>query len=188
MPPPSFPPRLKQAVAAFDDALDQRFTRLRGHPVADKVMYGASELGDWSLIWHLVGAGQALRPGRDPMSAVRLSVILGVESALVNGGIKSLFRRTRPAWEAAHARPFRLRTPRSSSFPSGHASSAFTAASILAEDDPLAPLYYAAAIVVAASRPYVKVHHASDVVAGAVVGLAIAAAAKRIWPSQPPRP
>ena len=34
----------------------------------DRVMYGASELGDWSLIWHLVGLGQALLPGRDPMS------------------------------------------------------------------------------------------------------------------------
>jgi len=182
VPPPSLPPGLKEAIVAFDDAVDRRLARLRGRPVVDKVMYGASELGDWSFIWHLIGVAQALRPGRSPMSAVRLSVILGIESAIVNGGIKSLFRRTRPAWEAAHARPFRLRTPRSSSFPSGHASSAFTAATVLAEDDPLAPLYYAVALVVAASRPYVKVHHASDVVAGAAVGLALGAAAKRLWP------
>jgi len=169
-------------MVGFDDAVDRRMARLRGNPVADKVMYGASELGDWSFIWHLIGTGQALLPGRSPMSAVRLSVILGVESALVNGGVKALFRRTRPAWEAAHARPFRLRTPRSSIFPSGHAGSAFTAAVVLAEDDPLAPLYFAVAALVAASRPYVKVHHASDVVAGAALGVALGAVAKRVWP------
>lgn len=179
---PSLPPALKQAVVGFDDAVDLQLARLRGHPVADKLMYGASELGDWSLIWHLIGTGQALLPGRSPMSAVRLSVILGIESALVNGAVKSLFRRTRPAWEAAHARPFRLRTPRSSSFPSGHASSAFTAAVVLSEDDPLAPLYFAVAALVAASRPYVKIHHASDVVVGAALGVALGSVARRVWP------
>lgn len=179
---PSLPPSLKQAIVGFDDAVDRRMARLRGDPVADKVFYGASELADWSFIWHLIGTGQALLPGRSPMSAVRLSVILGVESLLVNGGIKSLFRRTRPEWEAAHARPFRLRTPRSSSFPSGHASSAFTAAVVLAEDDPLAPVYFALAAVVAASRPYVKIHHASDVVAGAALGVVLGTVAKRVWP------
>lgn len=178
----SLAPELKQAIVGFDDAVDRRMARRRGDPVADKVMYAASELGDWSFIWHLVGAGQALLPGRDPMSAVRLSVILGVESVLVNGAVKRLFRRTRPAWEAAHARPFRLRTPRSSSFPSGHASSAFTAAVVLAEDDPLAPLYVALAALVAASRPYVKIHHASDVVAGAALGVALGAVARQVWP------
>ena len=66
--------RLKRAVTTFDDRVDRRVDRVRGNPVVDRVMYGASELGDWSLIWHLIGAGQALLPGRDPMTAVRLSV------------------------------------------------------------------------------------------------------------------
>ena len=182
VPSPSPLHAAKQAVIAFDDAVDQRLARLRGHKGADRLMYVASELGDWSFIWHLIGAGQGLLPGRNPMTAVRLSVILGVESALVNGGIKSLFRRTRPAWEQAHARPHRLRTPTSSSFPSGHASSAFTAAGILAQGDPLGPVYYGIAAVVASSRVYVRIHHASDVVAGAALGVAIAAVANRVWP------
>jgi undecaprenyl-diphosphatase len=114
------------------------------------------------------------------MSAVRLSAVLGVESALVNGGIKSLFRRHRPVWESDVARPHRLRTPRSTSFPSGHASSAFTAAGFLAPGDPLAPVYYAVAVVVASSRVYVKIHHASDVVAGAALGAGLAVLARRL--------
>lgn len=179
---PSSLTRAKEAVAAFDDIVDRRIDRLRGHRALDRVMYGASELGDFSLIWHLVGVGQALLPGRDPMSAVRLSAILGVESVLVNGGIKSLFRRTRPVWDDDSPRPHKLRTPLSSSFPSGHASSAFTAAGVLSQGDPLWPVYYGLAVVVASSRVYVKIHHASDVVAGAALGVGLAAIARRAWP------
>jgi undecaprenyl-diphosphatase len=174
--------RAKQAVHAFDDAVDRRVDRLRGHRTLDRVMYAASELGDWSLIWHMVGIGQALLPGRDPMSAVRLSTILGAESVLVNGGVKSLFRRGRPVWDGDQPRPHNLRTPLSSSFPSGHASSAFTAAGVLAQGDPLWPLYYGLAVVVASSRVYVKIHHASDVVAGAALGVGLAGLARRAWP------
>ena len=149
----------------------------------DKVMYGASELGDWSLIWHLIGVGQALLPGRDPMTAVRVSAILGAESLLVNGALKSVFRRRRPIWEEDRPRPHRVRTPHSSSFPSGHASSAFTAAGILSQGDPLGPVYYGLAVVVASSRVYVKMHHASDVLAGAALGIGLAGVARRLWPT-----
>ena len=175
--------RTKRRFARFDDAVDDRIERVRGNRVLDRVMYGASELGDWSLIWHLIGVSQALLPGRDPMSAVRLSAVLGIESVFVNVGIKSLFRRSRPEWEAAHDRPHRLRAPRTSSFPSGHASSAFTAATLLtASGDPLWPLYYAVAVVVATSRMYVRIHHASDVVAGAALGVVLGLVANQVWP------
>jgi undecaprenyl-diphosphatase len=173
----------KQLVVEVDEAVDQLVDRLRGHPLLDRVMYGASELGDWSLLWHVIGVGQALLPGRDPMSAVRVSAILGVESLLVNGGIKRLFRRHRPVWEEDRPRPHRVRTPYTSSFPSGHASAAFTAAAVLGEGDPLWPVYYAIAATVSASRVYVKMHHASDVAAGAALGAAIGAAARRAWPA-----
>jgi undecaprenyl-diphosphatase len=107
-------------------------------------------------------------------------VILSAESLLVNQGIKRLFRRTRPVWDQPRA--FVIRRPLTSSFPSGHASAAFTAATVLSEDDPLGPAYYVAASVVAASRIYVKIHHASDVAAGVVTGLAFGHLARRIWP------
>ena len=173
----------RRAVGRLDAAVEMRIERLRGHRVLDRVMYGASELGDWSLIWHLVGLGQALLPGREPLSAVRLSVILGVESVVVNGGIKMLFRRVRPEWTSLDPRPHRLRAPRTSSFPSGHASSAFTAAGVLAAGgDPLWPLYYAIAVVVASSRAYVRIHHPSDVIAGAALGVGLAIVANQLWP------
>ena len=106
-----------QAVARFDAAIDTRVDRFRGHPHVDRLMYAASELGDFSLIWHLVSATRALGPDRRLTHAVRVAAVLGAESALVNGPVKSLFRRHRPAWE--QERPLRLRRPRTTSFPSG---------------------------------------------------------------------
>jgi undecaprenyl-diphosphatase len=174
--------RAKQLVERFDEAVDRKVERLRGHRALDKVMYGASELGDWSLIWQVISVGQGLLPGRDPMTAVRMSAILAAESLLVNGGIKNAFQRQRPDWETDRPRPHPIRIPQTSSFPSGHASAAFTAAGVLSQGDPLWPLYYGIAAIVASSRVYVKMHHASDVVAGAALGIGIAALARRAWP------
>jgi membrane-associated phospholipid phosphatase len=43
-----------------------------------------------------------------------------------------------------------------------------------------APLWFAIAAVVASSRVFVRIHHASDVVGGAFVGLGLGAIAKRV--------
>jgi undecaprenyl-diphosphatase len=173
------PGRVVARVAAFDRRVDKEIDRYR-NPTLDRVMYLATELGDFALIWHLVGTARGLVSDRHAREALRLSVVLGGESLLVNGVIKSFFRRRRPAWEQPRA--FRIRRPRSSSFPSGHASSAFTAATLLGEDDPLRPLYYGIAVVVASSRVYVKIHHASDVLAGVATGVVLGRVARRIWP------
>lgn len=170
-------------VARFDAAVDGWFDQLRGNPVTDRVFYVASALGDHSLLWHLAGWARAVAPGGELRDAVELSVTLGVESALVNLGLKSLFSRTRPSHDGD--RPHGLRQPRTSSFPSGHASAAFVAAAVLSDRRSLPEtlFWYGLAGVVATSRVYVKIHHASDVAAGAAVGIALGAAAKGIWRS-----
>ena len=175
-----FPRRVEQRIAAFDAEVDRAFDRLRGNPVADRVFYAASELGDHGLIWLILGALRGLRSEHDWHAALRLGAGVGVESALVNLGIKSLFRRERPPWDVA--RPLPLRRPLTSSFPSGHATSAFTAAGLLSEGDALWPLYYAIAVVVASSRVYVKIHHASDVVVGTAIGVALGRIGRRLYP------
>jgi undecaprenyl-diphosphatase len=169
----------RRRVRAFDEAVDHGLDRFRGKPAADKAMYALSELADFSLMWHLAGGIRALRSGRVE-DAVRVSAILGVESLLVNGLVKSLFGRVRPRRETPH--PFRLRQPLTSSFPSGHASAAFTAATLLGEGSRAAPVWYAAASLVAVSRVYVRIHHASDVVGGVVTGLVLGRLARRLWP------
>jgi undecaprenyl-diphosphatase len=172
--------RSRGPVSRFDDSVDTLLDRLRGHPVPDRIFYAASELGDFSLVWLLLAAARALRSDRDERAGFRVGVCSLAESVLVNGVVKSLFGRTRPPWDVE--RPHHLRRPLTSSFPSGHATAAACNAILLAEDDPLWPLYVAVGAVVATSRVYVKIHHASDVLAGLGMGIGLGLLAKRLWP------
>ena len=172
------PAGLEAAIEAFDEAAERVFDRLRGNPVADRVFYTASELGNFSILWHaLAWAGATSKRGR--RNALRVSAALAVESALVNGPIKSAFNRSRPLAEYDH--PHRLRQPLTSSFPSGHASAAVVAAALLSEPRRRCWPFWAAASLVAASRVHVRIHHASDVVVGALVGAVVARLFKMIW-------
>jgi undecaprenyl-diphosphatase len=169
-------------IARFDAAGERIANRYRGQPAADRLMYTFSHVGDMSLVWHTVGVLGALRRDGDVRYAVRLSVVQGVEAALVNGPVKSIFGRVRPIEPTE--RPLHLRRPRTSSFPSGHASAAACAVVMLSED--AGPIERVGLVLlgagVAASRVYVGVHHASDIVAGAAVGAVIGLAARRWWP------
>lgn len=67
--------------------------------------------------------------------------------------------------------------PTSTSFPSGHAASAFAFATGVATAAPRSALpLSAAAALVAYSRVHTGVHYPSDVIAGAVLGAGLAAA------------
>src|SRR5262245_38976167 len=112
----------RSVVMRLDQEAEALFDRLRGRPVADRLFYAASELGDFSVIWLLLGATRGLRGARHERAAARLFAGAMIESVLVNGVVKSFFRRTRPPWEVE--RPHKLRRPLTSSFPSGHATAA----------------------------------------------------------------
>lgn len=160
-------------VASFDHSVDTALEHLRGRAGFDRLFRGASTVGDFSLIWHLIGLTVGVLT-RDLGDALWFSALIGLESLVVNQGVKRLFRRTRPT-ETGDAR-LQVRRPRTSSFPSGHASAACFAASLLTVwvGWPWAPLWFAIASVVALSRAVVRIHHPSDVVGGVVVGLLLA--------------
>ncbi len=169
-------------VARFDDAVDRALDRLRGNPVADRVFYGLSEAANFSVLWYGLAVARAVVSPKYRRDVVRLAVCVGVESLIVNQGIKRLFRRNRPD-RTDHVDPHRLRSPQTSSFPSGHASSAVFAATLLTDGDRGRRwLWYGIAALVATSRPYVRIHHASDVVGGVVVGRVLGLLARRLWP------
>ena len=167
------------AIESIDAAVDSWWERvLRGKPAVDRIMYAASEAANHSRLWHALGTVQsAVR--RDPHIAKELSVALLAEAVLVNGVVKAIFGRRRPAF--AGDRPHTLRQPLTSSFPSGHASAAMVAAALLSRRSPWAPVYYALAMVVALSRIHVRIHHASDVAAGIGIGAVLGAVARRVW-------
>jgi undecaprenyl-diphosphatase len=65
--------------------------------------------------------------------------------------------------------------PDNPSFPSGHASSAFAAAAALAVFAPrwLGAAFLAVAALIGVSRTELGVHYATDVIAGAILGVLI---------------
>ena len=164
---------LGPGVARFDAAVDEWLETIRGNPTVDRVATTASRLGDWSTIWHAAGLVRALAGGR-LRESIALDIGLAAESLIVNQGVKRLFRRERPT-ESGDDR-YEVRRPSTSAFPSGHASAAAFAAVTLIRwsRGRTSPLWLTMAVVVGASRAVVRIHHASDVVGGAVTGATLA--------------
>jgi len=182
-PPIGHPPgqsRFGPAVDRFDRTADAFLERWRGHPALDAVMTGATHAGEFSAIWHVSSITRGVVTGRRDQ-VVALAIGLGVESLVVNQGLKRIFRRQRPTSDGDER--FDIRRPLTSSFPSGHASAAAFAATALIGWDGrrTAPLWGTMATIVAASRPYVRIHHTSDVLAGAAVGTAMGLVARRVF-------
>jgi membrane-associated phospholipid phosphatase len=164
----------------MDRWADDTLERLRGNSVADTVFTTASWLGEFSLVWHLANGARALTSVERRRQAPILAGLLAAESLIVNQGLKRLFRRERPTVAGDPRYP--IRRPLTSSFPSGHASAAAFNAVILTGWDGRrsAPLWWGLALLVAMSRAYVRIHHASDVVAGLATGAALGLAARSL--------
>lgn len=173
-------PEFSEVVKRFDDAVDSGFTPLRGKRPIDRLFYLASEGADYSKSWHVINLAMALLLPSKRGHALRLLVSLGVESALVNGVLKNIFERERPPM--LDDLNFDVRRPKTKSFPSGHASSATMTAVLLSEAMPRGRrLWWLLAAVVSASRVHNRMHHASDVAAGAVVGTTMGHLIKRFF-------
>ncbi len=171
-------------VEQLDESADRAFDGLRGNAAADRAFWVASELADMSMGWHLINAVLTLIWPSRLRFALRLAVALGIESALVNGAIKPMFNRQRPP--ARTDTELLTRRPNTSSFPSGHASSAATAATLLSNEFPRARLlWWGVGAFVGLSRVHNSQHHASDVAAGFVTGRLIGAGFLRWWPLSP---
>lgn len=166
-------------VDAFDQRVDELLERVRGNPVADKVFTTSSHVGEFSLIWHVISLTRGLIKGRRDQVLV-LAVLIGTESLIVNQGVKRLFKRTRPTADGDDR--LKVRKPLTSSFPSGHSSAATFAATMLTAWDGkrLGAVWFSLAGIVGTSRAYVRIHHASDVVGGLVVGRILGLIGRRI--------
>jgi len=145
----------------------------------DGAMRRLSRVADHSVLWFgaaglmaLAGGGSGRRAAADGVTAI------AVTSFVANVALKPLALRRRPDIVAAGVPAVRhVRMPVSRSFPSGHSASAFAFASAVAATRPLTavPLHALAALV-AYSRVHTGVHYPGDVLAGSLVGLALARA------------
>jgi membrane-associated phospholipid phosphatase len=153
-------------------------------PWLDEPLRRLSQAANFSRLWLAIAAGIAVLGGPDGRRAALRGVIaIGVTSATVNIGMKTIRPRPRPDRAGAHVPAARqVAMPSSGSFPSGHSASAFAFASCVGASLPgAAPPLLGLAAAVAYSRVYTGVHFPGDVIVGSVLGAAIGRAVAR-WP------
>jgi membrane-associated phospholipid phosphatase len=176
---------VRASVRRLDRSLLRRSYERRSRRL-DRALVGVTRAASYSRLWLLIAAGLAVAGGRRGRSAGLHGVAaLAIASAVSNGPAKLLVRRRRPV---SPSRPTLIRTPRSTSFPSGHSASAFAFATATCSELPgLTPLVLPLACAVAYSRVHTGVHYPSDVAAGAAIGVASGVIATRLpWlPQQP---
>jgi membrane-associated phospholipid phosphatase len=158
--------------------LDERLLRIartRGHaPPAEQAVARFSSLGEHAAIWLALGAAGSLLGARSQRPHWRRATATVAGTYAANTALKLAIRRPRPALEDL---PALTGTPTKLGFPSAHASTSFAAALAYSRVGlPAAPLY-GLACGLALSRLYLGVHHPSDLLAGALLGTAVAA----IW-------
>jgi undecaprenyl-diphosphatase len=142
-------------------------------PSVDEPMRRLSNAANRSVLWLAIAGGLAVFGGRTGRRAAFSGVAsIGVASAAVNLGVKSLAERDRPDRAGAGVIEDRhVRMPASSSFPSGHSASGFAFATAVGREMPALafPLRLLAGAV-AYSRVHTGVHYPGDTVAGSLVG------------------
>lgn len=151
---------LLHAVRAFSDS---QF-------IADALLL-VSSLGDAGLVWIVIAAMLLIFPHTRRASVAMLTALF-LNWLICNVWAKPFFARLRPCDITDRITPL-IECPSDFSFPSGHTSSSFAAALALMVLFPRAGcIALAGATLMAFSRLYLFVHFPSDVIAGALLGLA----------------
>jgi undecaprenyl-diphosphatase len=138
--------------------------------IMDKSMIISTYLGNGGIIWIIIAAILIINKkyrkiGFMALGALILSTILG------EGILKHIVQRTRPS-EDITAWNFLIAKPLSYSFPSGHTTSSFAVAGVLAKYfKRYAFGFLGLASLIGFSRLYLYVHYPTDILAGAVLGL-----------------
>jgi undecaprenyl-diphosphatase len=153
-------------LSAIDDAVDAAFEPLRGHPQVDNTAAVVSNLADYGLIWVALALLKARRRGPNRRRAVFALATAGFSSLIVSRIVKAAVARERPEDHLEAT----VRTPTSTSFPSGHTLAAFCTAFVLADSDRQTVANVGFATAVAASRVHLRAHHPTDVIGGAAIG------------------
>jgi YegS/Rv2252/BmrU family lipid kinase len=177
--------RVRHRAGAFDRHLLHRATS-RDRPIVDAGLRTLSRAANHSKIWMAYAAVLGVTGGsRGRRAALRGLLGIAITSGVVNGPLKLLLRRERPALHML-GRSNLVVMPSSFSFPSGHSASAFAFATGVAREWPAAGVPAAAtAGAVAYSRVHTGVHYPSDVVVGAGLGVGAAVLAGAILRDDP---
>ena len=141
-------------------------------PLLDFLMPKITALGNSGAIWMAAAVGlictkKYRRQGILLLGGLLLGAVVGV------AGLKNLFARPRPCWLDTSV-PLLIAVPQDYSFPSGHTLISAIGATVLTKiDRRFGVIAIPLAVLIAFSRLYLFVHFPSDILGGAVLGVAI---------------
>ena len=168
---------IARAMAAMDPLVLRvaRFATWFGQ--GGVVLYPTGILIIMGLAFSLVAPGLAGRL-EGPIRRVASIFIIVAAAGLVDDVVKILFGRARPyLWLAGDDSGFEFfrYSAKFASFPSGHTTTSFAAALVFGILLPrYKPWFLLAALLIGVSRIVLDVHYLSDVIAGALLGIAVA--------------
>ena len=156
-------------VQYLDRQLMKRSFGTRSPPL-DRTLIAITRAANYSRVWLVIaGALAVFGRVRGRSAAERGLIAVAIAAGVANGPAKLLARRRRPS---SPSHPALIRTPRSTSFPSGHSAAAFAfVTGACAELPALAPALVPLAGAVAYSRVHTGVHYPSDVAVGVGIGI-----------------
>lgn len=168
----------KTLASEWLDAAMSFFSRLGNQPVAWMLLVGWLGYKSWQE-----NGDRQRKMTRWIYAVLMVAIALGLADGLSGRVVKPMVGRERPV---KVVKGLRLVDGggKAKSFPSSHATNAFTVARVLHEIAPPRALWWFLAATVALSRIYLGAHFPSDVVGGALLGLSIGAAIvslKRRW-------
>ena len=174
-PDPLTGPGLLARLEACDRAVSAVIAGRWPHPRWFTLPLGAISLtGNYGVVWVVLAAvGGAA--GAGGFSGRRFLYAAGAVLATewITFAIKLIFRRRRPTQRDPATRAD-IPLPLSPSFPSSHASMSTVGALAMSVLYPtLWPAFAALAVVLTASRVYLRVHYLADVLAGVCLGLVL---------------
>jgi undecaprenyl-diphosphatase len=161
-----------EAVGRLDFATFQ-LLRLYHWPVLDLVMASLSDIAAGAGIWVFLTLLIAFLNRRRWPAAIQVLLAIALTIIVIEQVAKPLVHRGRPFESYTDTRVFGFK-PTTRSFPSGHAANAAAAAYALTR---LAPegrvIFWLIAFLISYSRIYLGVHYPTDVICGALIGLAV---------------
>jgi undecaprenyl-diphosphatase len=158
-----------------DHRVMRRMNRWRAPRWIRYWMIAATRMGD-GWLWYGLGGMLLIFGGPQRFAAVEAAGAAGVSGVFVFKIIKRLSARSRPCQLEPHCWS-KVLPPDKFSFPSGHTMTAFSVALVVSYFYPglEAPLFFLA-VSIAVSRIVLGMHFLSDVLAGAVLGVALGCA------------
>lgn len=144
-------------------------------PWLDWVMLAVTNVGRGGAAWGIAAIVRGVAHRRLAMAACQVVIAVTVAWTVPEAVLKPLTGRARPFSVSTAIPVVHHEHPKSSSFPSGHASTAVAGAYSLGASWPAArPFCWVLAGFIIVSRAYLGVHYPTDLVAGGLLGYLIA--------------